>query len=331
MGMTIELPEAPPIAGLRFRQFDPARDYPTMCALINAIELETGNDPYLTPVLQKNWDAAEAEFDPRRDRLFAEVDGEPVGVGRVRAEKNAVGERLYLHGFSLLEAWRGKGIGRATLHHNERRLREIARPHDGEDCPAFFDTWSIPDAHNPAPLLTSEGYAPMRYFHSMTRPHLDDIPDAPAPAGIEIRPIEEKHERAIWESNREAFRDHWGYIETREPDKAFKSWQEDPNMRRELSRVAWDGDQPVGNVIIFIVAGQTRAWTESISVRRQWRKRGIARALIASCLHAVKGAGMTQASLGVDTSNPHGALQLYESMGYRPTKRNTAFRKVFVR
>jgi hypothetical protein len=48
-------------------------------------------------------------------------------------------------------------------------------------------------------------------------------------------------------------------------------------------------------------------------------------------LHAIKAVGMKTASLGVDTSNPNGALPLYESMGYRTTRRNTAFRKVFVR
>jgi GNAT superfamily N-acetyltransferase len=329
--MTIKLPEAPPIAGLRFRQFDPARDYPALCDVINAIELETGNDAYLTPQLQVSWDEAEAQFDRSRDRFFAEVDGQPIGVGRVRAEKNLIGERVYQHSFMMLERWRGKGIGRATLHHNERRLREIAAAHDGEDCPRFFDTWSIPDKHNAAPLLTSAGYAPMRWFHSMTRPHLDDIPDVPLPPGIELRPIEEKHERAIWESNYEAFRDHWGFIETREPDKAFESWRNDPNLRKDLSRIAFDGDQPVGNVLIFIAPGQTRAWTESISVRRPWRRRGIARALIAQALHAIKAQGMKTASLGVDTGNPNSALKLYESMGYRTTKRNTAFRKPFVR
>src|SRR5439155_3386755 len=161
-------------------------------------------------------------------------------------------------------------------------------------------------------------------------------PDAPLPPGIEARPIEDRHLRAIWESNREAFRDHWGYIETREPEKAFKGFCEDPHLRRDLSRIAWDGDQVVGNVMIFIIDGgvrpdgSKRAWTESISVRKPWRKRGIARALIARCLHAIKGAGMTEAALGVDTNNASGALRLYESLGYKAVKRNTVYRKGFV-
>jgi len=37
--------------------------------------------------------------------------------------------------------------------------------------------------------------------------------------------------------------------------------------------------------------------------------------------------GMTQTALGVDTENPSGALQLYESMGYEVVSRSTTYRK----
>jgi ribosomal protein S18 acetylase RimI-like enzyme len=36
---------------------------------------------------------------------------------------------------------------------------------------------------------------------------------------------------------------------------------------------------------------------------------------------------MTEAALGVDTENPSGALQLYESLGYRPVQRWVHYRK----
>jgi ribosomal protein S18 acetylase RimI-like enzyme len=36
---------------------------------------------------------------------------------------------------------------------------------------------------------------------------------------------------------------------------------------------------------------------------------------------------MTETALGVDTRNPNGALQLYESMGFRPVRRSTTYRK----
>jgi ribosomal protein S18 acetylase RimI-like enzyme len=72
-----------------------------------------------------------------------------------------------------------------------------------------------------------------------------------------------------------------------------------------------------------------RGWTENICVRRPWRKRGLARSLIVQSLWAIKERGMTEAALGVDTENPNGALRLYESVGFRPVKRWTTYRKVF--
>jgi ribosomal protein S18 acetylase RimI-like enzyme len=71
-----------------------------------------------------------------------------------------------------------------------------------------------------------------------------------------------------------------------------------------------------------------RGYTENICVRRTWRRRGLARALIARSLSAIKERGMLEAALGVDTENVTGALQLYESMGFRPVKRFTTYRKV---
>jgi ribosomal protein S18 acetylase RimI-like enzyme len=73
--------------------------------------------------------------------------------------------------------------------------------------------------------------------------------------------------------------------------------------------------------------GRKLGYTEDISVRRPWRKRGVARALISRSIKLHKDLGMTEVALSVDTENPSGALQLYESMGYKTTARETAFRK----
>ena len=71
-----------------------------------------------------------------------------------------------------------------------------------------------------------------------------------------------------------------------------------------------------------------RGYTETICVRRPWRRRGLARALIARSFKVIKGQGMTEAALGVDTESPTGALQLYEGMGFRPVKRASVYRKL---
>ena len=70
---------------------------------------------------------------------------------------------------------------------------------------------------------------------------------------------------------------------------------------RSLWRVAWDGDEVAGQVRSFINAeenerrGRLRGYTEHISVRRPWRRRGLARALIAASFPLLRARGMTEA------------------------------------
>jgi ribosomal protein S18 acetylase RimI-like enzyme len=64
-----------------------------------------------------------------------------------------------------------------------------------------------------------------------------------------------------------------------------------------------------------------------VSVRRPWRRRGLARALLASSLVAARQAGHTGAALGVDSDSPTGATDLYRSLGFEPVKTFTAWRK----
>ena len=72
-----------------------------------------------------------------------------------------------------------------------------------------------------------------------------------------------------------------------------------------------------------------RGYTEGISVRRPWRRRGLARALLTRSLQMFKDMGMTEAALGVDTQNLNGALRLYKSVGFRESQRWTIYRKAF--
>ena len=113
----------------------------------------------------------------------------------------------------------------------------------------------------------------------------------------------------------------------------MEAWLESPHFDPTLWRVAWQDDEVVGMVLIFIdqdenaAYGRERGYTENIAVRRPWRKKGIARALIAASLKALKKRGLEEVALGVDTQNLSGAFRLYESMGYRYVKRLSSMRK----
>jgi mycothiol synthase len=322
--------EAPNIEGLIFRRFRGEEDFPLMVGVIN----ESNKTDEITHTDSLEDVAATyrhlVNCDPYTDMIFAEMKGGVIGFGRVWWILKSDGMRSYMHFTLLLPKWRGKGIRRVMLLHNERRLREIAQDHP-RDKSRVFETWAADTETDWDSLVTAHGYKPVRYLFEMVRPHLDDIPDMPMPEGLEVRPAKPEHYRKIWDAAGEAFQDHWGATEW--CDEWFQVWQEKPIFNPKLWQVAWDGDEVAGMILNFIHEEENkefdrkRGYTEEISVRRPWRRRGLARALLARSLKVLKDNGMTEAALTVDAENITGALGLYESMGFQTVKRNTIYHK----
>jgi mycothiol synthase len=327
----IEVPDAPRIPGLIFREFAGPSDYPGMVEVLNEVSETDGLKICWTTEMLANMDAYFVWADRNKDRTIIEVDGRIIGAGRVNGNRNVSGERVFFSSGNLRPAWRRKGIGRAFLGHNERRIRAIAAalPDDG---PRYFMSHPIASTQpGTIALLRNSGYSVIRYSNDMVRPTMDDIPEAALPKGVETRQIRNTDLHQIWEAKEEAFGDLWGFISLGE--QAFVAWRDDPHLRRNLSSVGWAGSEVVGMVLGLVNEEENRKYdrrriyTESICVRRPWRKRGVARALIADCLRRGRGAGFAEAALGVDAENPSGALGLYESMGYRVTDQYMFFRK----
>lgn len=182
-----------------------------------------------------------------------------------------------------------------------------------------------------AAWLEELGYAPTQWAASLRRPHLDDIPDLPLPEGVEVRPVQPAEVRRIWEEHHEAFRGEWAFHEVTEEE--IDEMLHDPLQDPSLWQVAWAGDTVVGQVKPFVNAeenaarGYRRAYTEYISTHRDWRNRGIASALLARALRAVRDRGMTEAVLGVDTNNPGGAFHVYQRLGFEPIRFEAAYTK----
>jgi GNAT superfamily N-acetyltransferase len=113
----------------------------------------------------------------------------------------------------------------------------------------------------------------------------------------------------------------------------MRRFLEAPEMDPSLWLIAWDGDEVAGGVINAIYADQNealglqRGWLDSVFTRRPWRRRGLARSLIARSLVLLRSRGMTSAALGVDGDNPQGALGLYEEAAFAVHDRFMAWRK----
>lgn len=73
------------------------------------------------------------------------------------------------------------------------------------------------------------------------------------------------------------------------------------------------------------IVGRREAWINLLGTRREWRKRGLASALLAHAVRAYAAAGFDTAMIGVDRDNPSGAAGLYKSLGFTLVRTNVAY------
>lgn len=319
---------------LELRPFDPGRDFPAMVELIAAANHHDAIDYFPTPEgLALDW-APSPRFDPVRDHAVLEDEGRFIAAAgvdwRERAGKIVHRIEIWIHP----EA-RRRGYGRRLLAWAEARARESVADGSGgpPELPHFLGGGV--DRSKPEQIRFAEmaGYEPIRYGFVMRRPLDQPIPELSLPAGLEVRPVTPEQHRAIWEADTEAFKDHFESAVRDEAD--FSQFYDHPDVDTSLWRVAWDGDEVAGSVVNGIYPhenaelGLDIGWLDHVSVRRPWRRRGLASALIARSLAVLRDRGMSLGALGVDAENPTGALGVYERLGFTPHQTWVTYRKPF--
>ena len=180
-------------------------------------------------------------------------------------------------------------------------------------CAAYAEDTSYGDA------LTRAGFEAVRHFFRMRIDLVENPPAEPAPwpAGVTMETVvTEAQQREVWEVAEASFADHWRAVW-----RPFDEW---------LARMTADSEFPDpdlwwlvrvdGTPAAFLVGDRSRAhlgdgYVGEVGVKREFRGRGLARGLLLRHFHASALAGHGGVQLGVDASNPTGALQLYESVG----------------
>jgi GNAT superfamily N-acetyltransferase len=268
-------------------------------------------------------------FNAQEDIVLVENEQDPIAFALAYWYRELRGDLILRQLVRVLPQWRGHGIEDALLAWAEDHL--LAKSFDEVDGESYLSSSAVTTEEDRIEQLQARGYTPARYFFEMVRPLDKPIPDHKLPVGLEVRPAHPDHYQQIFEASDDAFQDHWGHVPLTE--NMIREWMESPEFQPDLWQVAWDGDQVAGMVLNYIREDENerfnrlRGYTEDISVRRPWRRRGLATALLARSLKLLKECGMLEAALGVDTENPSGALQLYEHLGFRRIRTMTSFRK----
>jgi mycothiol synthase len=209
--------------------------------------------------------------------------------------------------------WKGTGLGVQLLERSEAaaRSRRAARMHQfviGADAAA-------------AALMTARGYRDVRHFFEMAI----EQTEPPPPVDLPVETVREEDARAFHAALDEAFQDHWEHHST-----PFDEWwsrhTSNPNLDLSVWFLIRDGDE---------IAAVTRnegnrnggGYIGAIGVRRAWRGKGYAKALLLHSFRAFYERDMPRVTLGVDAENPTGATHLYERVGMHVEQENVVFEK----
>ncbi|MCJ7567540.1 MAG: GNAT family N-acetyltransferase [Anaerolineales bacterium] len=216
--------------------------------------------------------------------------------------------------------WEGKGIGTAMMGWALERAREaIPRVPEGVRFAARAGTVNT---YSPAKeLLQNVGMETIRYGWDMLI-DLTEEPPAPLwPEEISVRNIQHPEDtEAVYRAKDEAFRDHWGYVET--PfEEGFKQWKHYVFEIRKPDPALWflamDGDDIAGMVSCRAESDDDadKGWVSVLGVRRPWRRRGLGLALLRHVFGEFYRRGKPRVGLGVDSNNLSGATKLYKKAG----------------
>jgi GNAT superfamily N-acetyltransferase len=312
------------------RHLAPEVDIPALTRITNDALTADGIQERITEQQMGIDLRAEEKFDPAADFRVAEVGGVPVAFCKVEWIDTNDGLREYRSWCEVDPAWRRRRVGTQLFAWARERVDELAAS-QGVDRPRVAGCWAAVTDLGADALYRANGYEPVRWFFHMNRDLSQPIEVPPLPDGLEVRPVTADDARALFVADNEAFVDHWGGIDSSED--AFQKWIADDDWDPSLHVVAFDGAEIAGASINAIYGkanadmGVLHGWLDSVFTRRPWRRRGLARALVARSLVLLRERGMTEAILGVDADNETGALGVYTDNGFVVRERFTAYRR----
>jgi mycothiol synthase len=228
-------------------------------------------------------------------------------------------------------AHQGRGIATALLRWAEERARG-AIPRAPARTRVAMLTWvsNLDAAANE--VMPRSGFDLIRHSYRM-RIDLAEAPPAPVwPQGITLRAFDPGRDlEAVARTDREAFRDHWGFVERPfEQDlQMFRHWLSEPRFDPSLWFMAMHGAEVAGISLCDVRTEDdpNQGWVGSLGVLRPYRRQGLGLALLRHSFGALYRRGQRAVGLGVDAYNLTGALRLYERAGMRVYRQNNTYEK----
>lgn len=302
-------------------------DLPALVGLTNICAEHAGEDwRYNLEDAERDWHSP--DFFPERDALVV-FDEQNQLIAYGFCEKDVIPNRGFAGGHVHPE-YRRQGIGTRLIRAAEEHFLQLALQAAAPEQPVYMQRWVSERSPQTVDLLEKEGYFLARTFFTMRINFDAPIEKPELPQGFELRPFDaDRDARALHKAQQEAWQDHWGWVQ----EVPFDVWATrlkyttfDPT----LYFVAYQNDEIAGFSLSAPYGPEQpdMGWVQTLGVRRQYRKQGLAMALLRHSFHVFQQRGYARCGLGVDAANPTGALGLYERAGMHVHQRGFVYRKV---
>jgi len=165
------------------------------------------------------------------------------------------------------------------------------------------------------------------YIRSQLRMEIamETPPPAPIwPEGIVLRPFTLDMVKAVHAADDEAFKDHWGYSTI--PFETFEHiFIKSPGFDPTLWFLPFAGEEIAGTALCE--HREEAGFVNSLGVRRPWRRRGLALALLHHAFGEFYRRGERKVALYVDAQSLTGATRLYERAGMKMVRQFAIYEK----
>ena len=292
-------------------------DLETVVALLNACSIEqVGRAQHEAHEIRSDWQSP--NFNLEADaRVVIAPAGKLVGYASVWDTEPYV--RIYVYG-RVHPEYKSRSIGTTLIQWAEERARQaIPKTPEGARVVLLQSALSTDTAAQE--LFRKQGYQLIRHAFRMVI-EMNGLPPEPLiPTGLNIRPfVRDEDLHALVLAVRDAFKDHWGYVE--HPfEEDYEEWvhwiDNDPNHDPSLWFLAVDGEKITGMSLCQpkTVEDPEMGWVDTLGVRRPWRRRGLALALLHHSFGEIYRRDKRRVGLGVDAQSLTGATRLYEKAG----------------
>ncbi len=172
------------------------------------------------------------------------------------------------------------------------------------------------------------GFQSVRSVAHMLMPASVPTPRGTLPAELRVRSIRDDEDQAVLEALNRNWTGTWNFVEI-----PYDMLQEDLDGQREGMLLAVTADDRIVATCHAVYDpternpdGNPRAWISNVTVDPSFRKRGVARAMLAAGIAHLRGRGASSITLGVDAHDP-APFTLYTSVGFEVVTSQEAWDK----